>query len=665
MQYKVSVVIPVYNVKQYLSECVDSVIKQTYKNIEIILVDDGSTDGSRELCDEFAKKDERIKVFHKENGGLSDARNFGMDKAEGTFIYFLDSDDLIEPYAIAVLTEIAVSNAADVVLFDARVIDENGVQQMDIPSYMWYYRIGDYSACYQGKELFSKLESNREYRSAVPLLFIKRDAIKYRFVPILHEDELFTIQLLYSVERAVFYPEVLYIRRVRTGSITTVRKTPRHYRGIQTVIFELARIPQFDAAIARYISRLYVRQQVTYHNLPRKEKKIISKEKKALDTFVLDNHYFKNKKLRRAFYKWHFPMYSLIGNKIELKIGKVIDKLRQRQNDKKQLKKIKNTNRDCRIFMIGTPRHGNLGDHAIAVAEEHFIKEILPDWEYLEIEMPFYRKCKKEISKLVRSKDLIIVSGGGWMGNQWFHNEMVVREVVQTYQKNPVLIFPQTIYYQVSENMEKEIEDARRIYSAHPNLLMCLRDEQSFLFAKKNGFGKCVYVPDIVLYEKMDSFALPRSGILVCKRFDREKSVSDEVWEKLEDFLKEKGGNIKYTTTIIGKFLPENRNSAIYKKLLEFARVKLIVTDRLHAMIFAAITGTPCVAFDNTSKKVSGVYKWIEGLPYVKCVEDTEQAKKEIVDLLKQCDEEQQYIKPDFTGLRDALVSMTQDIDLN
>ena len=93
---EVSVVVPIYNVEKYLKRCVNSIINQTYKNIEIILVDDGSTDSSGELCEEIKKRDNRIKVYHKKNGGLGSARNYGYKYANGEYILFLDSDDYIE-----------------------------------------------------------------------------------------------------------------------------------------------------------------------------------------------------------------------------------------------------------------------------------------------------------------------------------------------------------------------------------------------------------------------------------------------------------------------------------------------------------------------------------------------------------------------------------------
>ena len=97
MQSTISVIIPVYKVEEYLEECLRSVINQTYNNLEIILVDDGSPDHCPQLCDEWSSKDSRIKVIHKENGGLSDARNAGMSIATGEYIAFVDSDDYIAP----------------------------------------------------------------------------------------------------------------------------------------------------------------------------------------------------------------------------------------------------------------------------------------------------------------------------------------------------------------------------------------------------------------------------------------------------------------------------------------------------------------------------------------------------------------------------------------
>lgn len=114
-QILISVIVPVFNVERYLKQCVESIIAQSYTNIEILLVDDGSTDDSGDICDEFCKRDRRIKAFHKENGGLSDARNYGMKLAKGEVISFVDSDDYLSPFFIEIMYKVMQEGDCDIV----------------------------------------------------------------------------------------------------------------------------------------------------------------------------------------------------------------------------------------------------------------------------------------------------------------------------------------------------------------------------------------------------------------------------------------------------------------------------------------------------------------------------------------------------------------------
>ena len=103
MNKLISVIIPIFNVEKFLTACIDSVLNQTYENIEIILIDDGSTDTCPQICDKYEKKDSRVTVIHKENGGISSARNAGLDASHGEYIYFLDGDDYIDKYSFEIL----------------------------------------------------------------------------------------------------------------------------------------------------------------------------------------------------------------------------------------------------------------------------------------------------------------------------------------------------------------------------------------------------------------------------------------------------------------------------------------------------------------------------------------------------------------------------------
>ncbi len=136
---KVSVIVPVYKAEPYLDQCVQSIIDQTYENLEIILVDDGSTDNCPAMCDAWAAKDSRVQVIHKENGGVSTARNAGLDTATGSYIMFVDADDRLEPTAVEILLELAVSTGADIVVgnyyFD--YVDKSDSQPLAAEKQIW------------------------------------------------------------------------------------------------------------------------------------------------------------------------------------------------------------------------------------------------------------------------------------------------------------------------------------------------------------------------------------------------------------------------------------------------------------------------------------------------------------------------------------------------
>lgn len=120
----VSIIVPVFNIERYLPKCVESILDQTYKDFEVILVDDGSTDTSGQICDEYAAKDRRIKVIHKNNGGVTTARNYGLREAAGDWIMYIDGDDWIEPMTLELFTDYADANRADIVIGDFQMVSD-------------------------------------------------------------------------------------------------------------------------------------------------------------------------------------------------------------------------------------------------------------------------------------------------------------------------------------------------------------------------------------------------------------------------------------------------------------------------------------------------------------------------------------------------------------
>lgn len=221
---KVSVIIPVYNVEQYLKECVDSVAGNTFKDIEMICVNDGSTDNSAEILNQLAEGDSRIRIITKENGGLSSARNAGIKAAKGEYLYFIDSDDYIDPRTLEYLYSEAKAADLDQLFFSARVFCEEGCEQPS--SRMDYYeRKTDYNGVMTGREFFIKMSENADFKPSACLQIIRRDFLiknNLWFIEgLFYEDNPFTIQCLFHSKRVRFDNIDLYNRRMREKSIIT------------------------------------------------------------------------------------------------------------------------------------------------------------------------------------------------------------------------------------------------------------------------------------------------------------------------------------------------------------------------------------------------------------------------------------------------------------
>ena len=254
----VSVIIPVYNVENYLRECIDSVLNQTYDNFEIILVDDGSTDSSGKMCGEYAGKNTRITVIHKKNGGLSSARNAGAEKASGKYIYFLDSDDYIDKETFSALVKNAEDNSSDMVFFSAFSFIDGGGEAKQNYVYKNEYKTDS------GRNVFDMLIKNGEFHSAVPLLFFKNEFIKKNglsFVDgIYHEDMIFTFEAFMSASRVSNVNEQLYKRRYRSGSIMMSRKSEKYFNDMSRVYYTVSEYKKThfiddNEAVDKYIAR--------------------------------------------------------------------------------------------------------------------------------------------------------------------------------------------------------------------------------------------------------------------------------------------------------------------------------------------------------------------------------------------------------------------------
>ena len=213
MDSLISVIVPIYNVEKYLDRCVESIINQTYKNLEIILVDDGSPDNCPKMCDDYAKKDSRIKVVHKENGGLSDARNAGMKVATGEYVSFIDSDDYISLDFYETLLETMVDNDSDIVECGVvKFYEDNNFDEYNDDLKVTNYETVDALDGLISENPFKQHVWNKLYKSSVAL------DIPYA-VGKLNEDEFWTYQVFGKAKKVTRINQTMYYYFQRNGSI--------------------------------------------------------------------------------------------------------------------------------------------------------------------------------------------------------------------------------------------------------------------------------------------------------------------------------------------------------------------------------------------------------------------------------------------------------------
>ena len=211
----ISVIVPIYKVEQYLEACVDSILAQTYQNIEVILVDDGSPDRCPEICDNYLSKDSRVKVIHKPNGGLSDARNAGLDIAKGDYYCFVDSDDILPNHSLMTMHDLLTEHDSDMVIAGfERFHDESGEVFFSTES------DGIITHVYNQEEAFR--DFYRDGCQAWAVLYKRCIHEHIRFPKgEINEDEAIIFQILENCSRVVVTNRVVYSYRCREESITT------------------------------------------------------------------------------------------------------------------------------------------------------------------------------------------------------------------------------------------------------------------------------------------------------------------------------------------------------------------------------------------------------------------------------------------------------------
>lgn len=229
---KISIIIPVYKVEKYICECIDSILSQDYKDFEIILVDDGSPDRCPEICDNYAKQDNRIKVIHKQNGGPSSARNAGLLACEGEYIWFVDGDDFIEKDSLAILSAYFI-HSPSIIRFETD--KRNKEKKTDVK--ITFTGIADQSViCTLAKNACTNSLFPYCWRNVYKKSFLTSNNLKFYDNLNYGEDSVFNSQAYFLADSIIFTDDYLYVYRFRTSGLSKIVDEKFNFKGYENII---------------------------------------------------------------------------------------------------------------------------------------------------------------------------------------------------------------------------------------------------------------------------------------------------------------------------------------------------------------------------------------------------------------------------------------------
>ena len=312
----------------------------------------------------------------------------------------------------------------------------------------------------------------------------------------------------------------------------------------------------------------------------------------------------------------------------------------------------------ARCFMLGVPDHSNLGDHQIAESICEFLHDIAPDMAIQEVSLTGYAAQKENLKKLIRKNDVLILLGGGFFGNLWPRGDVLRRDVFATWPGNPKIMFPQSVCFTEDEEGQRLLEECRTVYG-DDHAILSFRDTASYqiienAFSGKSGqegflngeeapdaeapvvMPRLFLTPDIVAWSDRRAYGTDRErcGALLILRSDQERALSDEDKKDLKQILRQQGYAVK-EDDMVQKPQASSASRAVRldTMLQKIAGSEVVVTDRLHAMILSALTGTPCVVLGNSYHKIRSFMSWMEEIPYIRYIEEPEkcgEALKEV-----------------------------------
>lgn len=671
----VSVIIPTYNPKveyfKYIME--DLLVNQVqyhgfqYDNFEVIIVIDGEI--SNEF-NELLKKynDPRIKlIINKDRAGISKSINLGIKSAKADYIARIDDDDRVHPDRLY-KQYIYLKNNKDINLVTSNFqyfgdMNEERLSFEGDMSHAWsiFTCPFNHPTIMFQKKFF--IDNNLFYDES------------RKFV----EDWELWLRAFEKGLKVGNINEVLYYHRWYAGSAGQNKKTIEMMRelvknnfaklNINLTADDLKIISPWNGKVSKeqfskleeiflralknntslnlynhdslkkaFEYRLFEAENGYIHGIVIRKGKIepMKAEKKSIKRILLKPIY---NPFRRVFY--NITSESIRDNIVETKkdildlnnklifINEKTNLLLDRNYDYNiefQILKNNNINNlyfENKIILFGTSEHSNIGDAAITMGEYEFIKKYFPGKKVFEISTYNFFDKLNYISKIINNEDILLLQGGGNLGDKFISEEKVRRYVIENFPNNKIIILPQTIYFSEDAKGIRELEISKEIYNRHQNLTIFTRGKISLKFAKENFSNSKHYTMIDSALNLNYNFNYKRSGIVACIRdINDESGLLKETYNDVINIIKSHDKNYYFTNNLhdfdISKM---DRNITVLDQLKLFSQHKLVVTDRLHGLIFSLMTNTPCIVMSSYNYKLKEFTDMLGDNKFVKFID--------------------------------------------
>lgn len=287
--------------------------------------------------------------------------------------------------------------------------------------------------------------------------------------------------------------------------------------------------------------------------------------------------------------------------------------------------KFKKYKKSKKIIYMLVPTHGNMGDQAIAIATMKYLKENFKEYKIIQVYREQTYRYLKAIKNIVQKNDFFVLHGGGNMGNLYPIEEEDRRFIINNIKSNNIISMTQTMSFSEDNYGREELNKSKKIYNSNKNLSIIAREQRSYELMK-NTFKKnnIIINPDIVFFlnNTINTNKYKREYIMTCLRNDKESVLGNKKNILINKLKHESGQIVEYDTVVNKTIFKDQREKELNYMLDKFLKAKIVITDRLHGMVFCAITKTPCIVTKSLDHKVIGTYEWIKDLNYIRLVDN-------------------------------------------